>query len=347
MLFPLSKGFCSTRVFQTGSHHEPPRKTAYVNSNTDVENKTRDLHRLLHDRKPYEEHLELARSYAESQRQADAERAKNHAASIKVLNASMDERARQERAELRRRMGDFRDARQSRDEELRTNMRNTSMDFQEWRTGMQGRVNSLGKIWGGAPEPETEERVQQREDRRRNMKAASKKYLKDMDVLRRTLSDSVVKPYRGVEAEEAAEERKRAATAAMSQTARDWESHLESLYKKHDQRIRQVQRGHRERHLERQDEIEQERQALTMRFEATAKKAKAEITARDAKIASRPKGFAGYQPLEKSEKRLRVEKALQSDPNVAMMTATTLPRDATQTQRTLSPRTLGAETGAP
>lgn len=346
MLFPLSKDFCSTRVFQTGTHSEPPRKPAYTHSNPELENKTRDLHRLLHEKKSYQEHLDLARSYSETQRLADQDRAKSYLKGIKDVQAENDARGAKDRAEVARRIREHRESRESRDDDLRGSMRATSLEYTDWRTSMQGRVKNLGKIWGGAPVQEGEERQQMREENRRNMRLGSRRYMQEQEALRRSLSASIVKTYRGTSMEEAAEERKRTATTAMSQTARDWESHLESLYKKHDDRIRQVQRGHVTRHLERVESLESGRLAVTTRLDATAKKAKAETQARDQRIATRSKGFAGYQPLEKSEKRLRVEKALQ-DPGAPapMMTGTSLPPRDIQ-ERTLSPRTLGAGGGA-
>jgi len=310
MLFPLHKGFCSTRLFQTGGHHERPTKRTWTLDNPDLGSKARDLHSLLMDKKPYDEHLQLARTYSEPARLALREHAKAHQASIADIKKRCEDKAAEERQRMYENIKAYKEQSGGNEAALKASFRNQALDHIAKRDAMNKRVAELGYIWGEAGPAESAERKRQRADARREMHAETRRYLNEQRQLAKTLSESIVRPRRDTGQEEAAKEAR--AAEKRSQMKSDffaYETKVEGIYDVHHKRICEVQRGHKERHLERIARLESCNDKLTQAFEKVKEKGRKEIEERDARMKARGKCLGGYVGVHKSEKRLREELA--------------------------------------
>lgn len=310
MLFPLSKSFCATHIFQSGgAYHEQPRKRVWQTDDAESANKTRDLHKLVTSKKPYEEHVALARTYGEIQWEADRERAKSHFAAINEVRSRLDERAKEDRQELRRHNREYKEMRSAREAGLKADLREQVGDFYTWRKDMEARIATNPKL-GRDPRPcESEDRAQQREEARRAVRTQTSKYMKEQAAMKKSYSDSIVKFRKGATDETAIEERKAAKAAERSKHLKDWEAHLEKIHDTHSERIAEVRQGHLDRLRETKQRIETQSLSRSDCIEQEKMRGKAEAAALAAKMQNRPKGFCGYTPKSKSDKRLREEEA--------------------------------------
>lgn len=338
MLFPLSKTFCASSIFQRGGeHHEAPKQRMWTVDNSNVVSKTSDLHKLLASKRPYEHHLQLARTYSEPARLALRENSKRHAQSIIDLNRRMEDQARVERVAMQRRIREFGEARESNDAAFVAKLRGQSKDYLAWREEMSKRVGAVPALGSEGVPRESAERIQQREDQRRAVGIEARRYIEEQHRMQEKLSSviEVVRVDRRGE-EEALESRKAAKAAAMRRDFLDHEGSVEDMYGKHDERIKRVQQAHRERHAERCQRLKEKDLDNTMEFKRKAMSDRKEIDELTQRINSRARSFGGYQPFLKSDKRLRDELAQTIDRNMTSSAAHA--SAAGGGERTLSPR---------
>jgi len=298
------------------------------------------LHRLLADKKSYDEHLQLARTYSEPARLALREHAKAHKTQLGDLQKRCEDKAAEERRQMREGGKEYREKRAASEAALKASFRNQSLDFLANKDAMNKRVAELGYIWGDGGPAEPAERKRQRADARREMHAETRRYLNEQKQLAKTLSESIVRTRIDVAAEEAAKEARAAEKrSAMKQDFLTYESKVEGVYNTHHERIREVQRGHKERHLERLARLESDADRVAQAFEKVKQKGRTEMEEREARMKNRGKCLGGYVPLHKSEKRLREELAALAHSSNEF--ASTGPRSGGgSAERTLSPRTL-------
>lgn len=84
MLFPLSKSFSSSRIFQKGGDHWPQQAhRTWSIDQTGHRERTLEIHQILVDKKPYSAQVQLAQKRADAARKRDAVAAQAYSDHIK------------------------------------------------------------------------------------------------------------------------------------------------------------------------------------------------------------------------------------------------------------------------
>jgi hypothetical protein len=237
------------------------------------------------------------------------EHAKHHKTQLGEMLKRCEERAKEERHETRERVRQYNENKGAKEAERKASFHSAATEDRANRDAMMKRVTDLPKIWGESAPEESHERKRQREDARRIMKQEEKRYFQEQRLLDKSLSESIIVPRR-----DPGDEAKREALLAekkngMREEFLAYEAKVENIYKTHHERICAVQRGHKERHVERLARAESNLASTTASFDQMKEQGRRETEEREARMKNRGKCHGGYAPFLKSEKRLREELA--------------------------------------
>merc|ERR1719446_1988192 len=131
MLFPLDKNFSSCSVFQKGgAHHERKPDRVWRIDHTGSADRTKELHLLLTDQKPYKHHERLATRRAQEGKKADADRMSAWREDLRDMNQKIDGEANDRRQEMYRQIREFNRRKASSDSDLRNTLRDQAKNHQ-------------------------------------------------------------------------------------------------------------------------------------------------------------------------------------------------------------------------
>lgn len=350
MLYPLDKGFCSTRFYQSGGcHEEAVARRVWSIDKTGSTDRALELHRLLTEQKPFAAHKAVIARRAEEGKQRDAENRREHVQNIKALNATIADRAAEERQGLQRRIREHREMRCSSDAALASGMQAQQQDYKNWRTEMETKVKGMEPLCGTHTAIEDAARTTARAESRKNMVQSSKAYNDKMASLKDSINQRSpsVPILRGPRQETVIEQKKASGLLALSKQHRDYEAHLEDLYDRHDERKRNNLNDTRRAINEANDNRTQFLAASLKARSGTIAAATQEIADLKDRVNKSHKPFGGYAPVHKSDKRHREEAAHRE---IAAASGGGLSGSRNMTnpggERTLSPRTLGLTPGS-
>jgi len=316
MLFPLSKGMSSTRLFQSGGVNSDRviRRTWHGGASGAADERKYEIHKLVVDRKPFSAHLRLAKSRAEDLRRQDAEFSKEHREGLREMQRRLDEQSQENKRAWMRGLRDARLRKADGAEDVAARLKEQQTTYFAARADMEARVRSLPKLCGEPPAKETAERTAQREARLRAVTDVTKQYVQERKEFQKTLAERPRSLSTGALRRPTAavvEERKAAGLAQLSQAYKEYEATLQDVHDRHHQRILDERRqmredfqGHLDFRLAAQD-------SLKAKHLAQQEQAKREAEERNERIRNRSKSFGGYSPKVKSDRRLREEAALE------------------------------------
>merc|ERR1719188_2485604 len=96
MLFPLSKGMSSTRLFQSGGvNSDRVIRRTWHGGAPGADERKYEIHKLVAAKKPFSEHMRLARCRSEDLRRQDSEFGKAHEEGIKDMQRKLDEQSKE------------------------------------------------------------------------------------------------------------------------------------------------------------------------------------------------------------------------------------------------------------
>jgi len=279
----------------------------------DAEDRTLELHRMLTERKPFEEQLRVAKCRSESLRKQDVDFGRAHKEAIAEVQQRLDEAARENRQKTIDGIREANRMRAASEGVLADRMREQQESYTSQKKEMEERVKGLPKLCGAPPTRETAERREQRTSNRQAMKLQTRQYFEERRALQEKFEERPKRSFSqgavGRPKDEVIEEKKADGLSALAKTGRDYEAQLEDLYSKHQKRVRAERRqreedfqAHLDHRLAASDELFARRSALQ-------EKIRSEAAEREERRQSRAKGFHGYSPKAKSERRLREEAA--------------------------------------
>mmetsp|Transcript_31372 Transcript_31372/g.91579 ORF Transcript_31372/g.91579 Transcript_31372/m.91579 type:complete len:332 (-) Transcript_31372:252-1247(-) len=315
MLFPLSKPMQSTRFFQSGgTHSEPVLRRQWHGTTPGAHERMYEVHRLLTEKKPFSEHLKMASMRTAELRRQDAELSRQHSATIKEMQRRYDDEAKACRREMRAGLAESRRRRSDGAEAIAAAMRDQAKAQQGARADMESRVRSMPMLGGEPPAKESAERAAQREENFMAVKARTKDYFQERKactqrLAERPMSMSFGEPRRPND--EVIEERKAARMTQGSKAFREYEAQIESVYDKHHQRILAVLKQHKEDFQAHLDHKLAARDEAGARRTAQQRQIREELEGREERLKNRTRGLAGYTPMAKSDRRMRMEAAME------------------------------------
>lgn len=314
MLFPLSKSMSSTRLFQSGGQlSEPILRRQWSAATPGAEERMYEVHKLLTEKKPFEEHLRVAKNGADELRRKDIEFARAHTESIKDLQRRLDEQLKERQGEWVQGLAAARQRRAAGAADIMADLRQKQQDYQGARAEMEARVKTMPMLGGEPPAREGAERDAQRRTRMEAVKEKTKEYFQERRAMQQKLGERPMSMSKGQLRRDPAdeiEERKVAKMAQASAAHREYESKVQALYDKHHGRVF-VERKKREEDFQAHlDYRLAARDLAASRKAATQEKIKAEFAAREERLNDRTQTFGGYSPKAKSDRRMREEAAL-------------------------------------
>lgn len=339
MLFPLSKGFSSSSIFQKGgAHHERPIKRVWTVDHTGSAERTKELHHLLKRTKPYvsyKQHEMLATSRAEEGKKQDAARMSAWRRDLGEIYDNIDAQANDRRDETHNRIVALRSRNKASRDNLKQTLKQQRKDHKDFLDDMQQRVNDMPYIWGGEPIRETVERRQARKDAYFGVKQQTKDYQKEIGDLKDALDNRGPQEWTAmprVSSDTIIMRRKAQGIKMLTQTQREWEAALVDMEDKHHQLAEDERNKLRMRNHSAKQLIGANNQKFLEGIADTHAKKKAELSDIKARVDGRGNGkplefdgrpnaaftgyaTAGYTPVEKSSKRQRDHAAIRADPD--------------------------------
>lgn len=314
MLFPLSKSFTSTSLFQSGGQHPAPvAHRVWEGRTPGQEERVVEVHRLLTERKPFSEHMKMIQQRSEALQMRDVFFGRTHKEGIRELQETLDRDAAVVRQQRQEGIRDFKRRRAVSEGALAQTMRDQHEAYSTTKTEMEARVKELPMLGSGPIPRESSERLNKRLNGAADMSAGARQYYEERREFAQKLGERKESLARATPCrpkDHIIEEKKTAGLAALSKTGSDYEAHLVGLYDKHHVRVKHESRKHREDFQAHLDHRLNASEAMASRQEALKQKVTEEKTMREERLVARPRGFAGYSPKAKSDQRLRKEEAL-------------------------------------
>mmetsp|Transcript_59814 Transcript_59814/g.142440 ORF Transcript_59814/g.142440 Transcript_59814/m.142440 type:complete len:351 (-) Transcript_59814:73-1125(-) len=347
MLFPLSKSFCSSGLFQTGGS-EPLRRRVWSVDHTGKHEKVQELHKLLTDKASYEKHLSLIARQAQEGARADSLRARTYQRHLQEIQERVQEESDERKRKMRQETLQYLRERADRDLERTQGFQTMQKDFSHSMRDMEERVRSRPPIWGEVPEGESRERRAQRAAAQKNVHEKTRQYFREQKELKARLADTPSEYAALNHKPVSVEKRKKEGLEKISRQLKDYDSFLDDIYATHHDRVYGARRELEEENRDRTRRKLALTQSHVLSRSTQHLRATEELARMKERVRSRPQSFGGYVPVHKSDRRLREEEAdLDSEGQGGRMQLTsTSSFSATQPpqQRTLSPRTLGLTT---
>lgn len=313
MLFPLSKSFSSTSFFQRGCSTQAavPHRT-WQNENPGAEERALEVHRLLSLKTPYAEHLALIKQRSDDMRRKDVDFGRAHAERLRDLHTAMQDSRREGRREISQRIEEHALRRSQSDSAIAGALKEQAEAWRARQAEMEARVRQMPKLMGDPPSPECAHRVGERDGLAQAIQATTKVYYEERKTQQQRLngrSKSMSFGIKGPPQDSVIQERKTAGLAAMTALYREYESELNGTHQRQQARTRcerQKMKEDFQAHLDHKTAAADE---LAARRAAFQKRVKEDAAAFEERANSRQKGWAGYKPQEKSERRIHLEAA--------------------------------------
>lgn len=328
MLFPLSKDFSSSGIFQKGGeHNQRPIKRVWTIDHTGSKDRTKELHLLLTDQKPYKHHERLAARRAQEGKKQDDDTLNAWKDHLRDMYQRIDGEAEGRRQEMYSQMRAYKRRNAASDSNLKQMLRDQAKDHLDFLKDMGGRVNSMPPMWGGEPLRETRERTQARKDAHKGVIEQTKDYKQAIKSLNSELDKRGPQEWTAVPrpSNETIQSRRKAkGLAELTQKKEDYESTLEAMMDREHQRVTSERREMRRQCREADLRLSQEKGDLLKSLNDTQAMKKAELDGIQARVNGRGNGrpdhpeftgyaTAGYTPVEKGAKRLRDHAAERAD----------------------------------
>jgi len=321
MLFPLSKDFSSSSIFQKGGeHHQAPIKRVWTIDHTGSKDRTKELHLLLTDQKPYSHHERLATKRANDGKKADADRLSAFREDLREMHAKIDGESAERKAEMLRGMRAYRRRKASSESDLRATLRDQGKDHKDFLADMNARTWQMQPIWGKTDEfRETKERTRARGDASRAVVEQTKDYKQMIKGLEADLGNRGPQDWTAVPKpcnETIVRHRKAAGLAKLTQDKTQYEAFLDDMDGREHQRALGERHEIRGRVRDSELRLAGDKTTLLKSLNDTNSMKKAELDGIQARVNGRGNGdpnhhefngyaTAGYAPVDKSSKRLR------------------------------------------
>lgn len=328
MLFPLSKDFSGTSIFQrSGEHHERPGKRVWTVDHTGSKDRIKELHLLLTDQKPYAHHERLATKKANEGKKADADRLKAFREDLHEMHAKIDGEANERRQEMYRSIREFNQRRSASDSNLRQMLHDQAKEHSNFLNEMHARTWSMGPMWGGEPTRETAERTKMRIQASKDVHQGCRDYKQSIKDLKAELQNRGPQEWTAVPRpsnDKIQMQRKAAGIAKLTQDKEQYENFLDAMAESEHQRVLGERREMRMRAREAENRLSADKTKLLQSLNDTQTMKKAELDGIQARVNGRGAGHpahpefvgycsAGYAPVEKGSKRLMDQRAEAAD----------------------------------
>jgi len=328
MLFPLSKDFSSSSIFQkSGQHHEKPIHRVWSIDHTGSAERTKELHLLLTDQKPYAHHERLATRRANDGKKMDQDRMNLWKEDLRDMNQKIDGESEERRQEM---IGHMRLTKQrncASDTDLKNRLRDQKQDHLNFLNDMNGRVGALAPL--GSPEPprESKERTRDRAGGQKAVNQQTKDYKDMIKELGGALDargpqewTAVPKPSNDA----IVQRRKAKGLAEITQAKETYEAMMESMEERECVRVAGERRETRRQCREAEIRLGADKTRLLQAMSDTQQVKRAELDGIQARVNGRGSGrpehpefngyaTAGYAAVHKSQTRLRDHAAEKAD----------------------------------
>lgn len=327
MLFPLSKDFSASSIFQKGEHSVKPISRVWSIDHTGSAERTKELHLLLTDQKPYKCHERLATRRAQEGKHADAERMSVFKEDLRDMYQRIDGEAEERRQEMQREMRAYRKRNADHDASLQGTLRDQAKDHQNFLRDMNERVTGMPPMWGGEPPRETRAQTRARSEAAKGVIQQTKDYKQMIHSLSATLDNRGPQEWTAVPKpsnDAIVRKRKAMGLAKMTQAKAEYEAMREECEDKEQRRVaaerREMQRQCREVDVR----LSQDKARCLQALADTGAQKKAELDAIQARVNGRGNGrpdhpefsgyaTAGYATVHKSSTRMRDQAAERAD----------------------------------
>jgi len=314
MLFPLSKSFSSSGLFNRGGEHTGPLAHRVWNVDySGSEERTVDLHKVLCQKKPYSEQLRMIKLRSDELGRKDAEFRRAHSEVLRSTERRLDEECKEHQGEWRKGLAAARRRRLQGELSMTQHLKDQSLAFTASRLEMTGRVNSMPTLCGPPPAREDAERTRLREYGPSRLEEQTRHYFQDTRRLKEKIDSrpmTMTKGPRCRPVDVVVEERKALGLASLYKAQRSYKSQLESVGDELNERMWSTRQATREDYQGHLDFLRTARDEAEKQKDAFKEMVQEELEAREERLRSRPKTFAGYTPKLKSDRRLRWEAAM-------------------------------------
>lgn len=310
----MGKSFKSSQLFQRNWTNTDalPSRVWKIEHKDSAQQRVAKLHDLLAAKKNYKEHLRVAKEHANEIKDAYTA----HAQELKDRTNAVEEKLHQEavtnRARMRRALSEHAATCESKQAAITQRIREQEKEYKDACGEMQERVGQLPKIWGKPPARPNPEDVERRHsaaaEAMRDRKVAYRQRMAAIkaDLDKRTEPRSPVSK-EAPDATAPQSQKREEEVRSMKATSREYEEFLDTLYKKHSDRIQSNRQ-----------QTQEWRKALPMWAPPPPpgrylQDANVEMQGRLEAIAGRSRkigALGGYKPVKKSARRLREDAAI-------------------------------------
>lgn len=328
MLFPISKDFGSSSIFQKGgAHSEKPIHRVWTIDHTGSAERTKELHLLLTDQKPYKCHERLASKRAQEGKKQDAATMSAWREHLRDMNQRIDGEAGERKQEMLRQMRAYKNRNASSDSNLRHMLKDQAKDHFDFLQDMSSRVHDMPPMWGGEPLRETRERTRARSETHKGVIQQTKDYKQMIKTLSTELDNRGPQDWTAVPRpsnDAIVQKRKAKGLAMMTQAKEDYEAVLEGIDERESERVAAERRETKMHIRESELRLSGEKTRLLQALTDTSNQKKAELDGIQARVNGRGSGrpdhpefagyaTAGYKPVQLSSTRLRDHAAERAD----------------------------------
>mmetsp|Transcript_26745 Transcript_26745/g.61611 ORF Transcript_26745/g.61611 Transcript_26745/m.61611 type:complete len:344 (+) Transcript_26745:61-1092(+) len=343
MLFPLSKSFCSSGLFQSGGS-EPLKRRVWSVDQAGKDAKVSQLHELLTSKASYQKHLDMIAKQTEEGVRADAARTRTYRAHLQEIQDRVEEEAEERKRKMHEETLQYMRQRSRKDLERSQGFQTLQRDSAQHIRDMEERVRAKPPIWGEPPERESQDRRSQRAASMKNQHAQTRQYFRECKERKEHLA-AEGSPYTSSPSRPLTnyERRRREGLDKLSRQLRDYDSFLNDVYTYHHTRVYDERRRVDDEHYDRTRRKLALTHSHSMSRSLEQARIREDIADIKERMRTRPRSYGGYVPVEKSDRRRREEEAdLRGEETKPLSFSPTSAQP--QDQRTLSPRTLGLVT---
>lgn len=329
MLFPLSKDFSSTGIFQSGQHNARPVGRVWSIDHTGSKDRIKELHLLITDQKPYAHHERLATRRAQEGKKLDADTMSAWKRNLSEMNERIDGESAVRRQDMIAGIRDFNKRKAASTSDLKQMLREQGkghIDFLNEMNDRVGKVPNCSYHPGGQPR-EHPERTQARNEAFKGLTMQVQEYKQGVKTLEAELAKRGPQEWTAVPKpsnDAIVERRKAQGIKVLTQAKNDYEGFLEGMEDREQQRVNEERRANRERCREADTRLGADKTKLLQAMQDLSASKKAELDGIQARVNGRGNGrpdhpdfsgyaTAGYTPVHKSNGRMRDHAAERAD----------------------------------
>mmetsp|Transcript_77102 Transcript_77102/g.160493 ORF Transcript_77102/g.160493 Transcript_77102/m.160493 type:complete len:322 (-) Transcript_77102:473-1438(-) len=319
MLFPLSRDFSATKLFQSGRNEVPLRHRTWQASVPGAEERALEVHKLLSEKRSYSEHLKRIDQRAEELRSMDQQFAREHRAGLQEMKQRFDEQSQENRRALQQSIREFNHQQNEAKVARAAKFQQERGDYKERRMEMENRVRSMPMINGEGGPRESQERTRARENLGQDFSNVHAQYYQDLHEVKDKLNSrpNLTIGSKRRSQDDILAERRAQGLAHLGKTTREYCQELEGHYDKHHQRIQNIRQSHQEHFQAHLDHRMAAMDAFNAKLSSQKQLIRDELQAREERVNARGKSYGGYVPKAKSDRRLQLE-AAEAELNVTM-----------------------------